>query len=165
MQAGPYRLEPLRVDHAEEMVPVLAPDTLYRFIGGRAPDLDALRDRYRSQVRGRSEDGRQGWLNWIVRDAGSGRAVGYVQATVEHPAHPVAALAWVVTPSAQGRGAASHAAGAIHPPHPAVGLVEFRADIHPANTASGRLARRLGMEPTGELVDGEVVWRSRSRRL
>ena len=51
------------------MVLVLADPGLYEFIGGRPPTLGELTDRYRHQVVGRSVDGREELLNWIVRDA------------------------------------------------------------------------------------------------
>jgi hypothetical protein len=56
----------MRVEDADEMVAVLEDASLYEFIGGAAPTLGELRDRYRRQVAG-SPDPAQRWLNWIVR--------------------------------------------------------------------------------------------------
>jgi RimJ/RimL family protein N-acetyltransferase len=39
-------LRPLRVEDADEMVPILAGDALYEFIGGKPPSLQELRVRY-----------------------------------------------------------------------------------------------------------------------
>ncbi len=61
------RLEPLRVEHADELMPVLDDSLLHTFVGGEPADLVQLRARYRRQVVGRSPDGSQRWLNWLVR--------------------------------------------------------------------------------------------------
>jgi RimJ/RimL family protein N-acetyltransferase len=37
---------------------------------------------------------------------------------------------------------------------------EVVAHIHPDHAASGGVARRAGLRPTGDRVDGEVVWRA-----
>ncbi|RII97089.1 GNAT family N-acetyltransferase, partial [Clavibacter michiganensis subsp. insidiosus] len=41
-----------------------------------------------------------------------------------------------------------------------VGIV--RAHIHPDHAASAAVARRLGLAPTDERVDGEVRWESQA---
>lgn len=74
-------LEPLTVEHADEMHALLDDPTLHTFTGGQPADVHELRARYARQVLGRSPDGSQRWLNWIVRHRGTGRAVGTVQAT------------------------------------------------------------------------------------
>ena len=107
-------LEPLAVDHAAEMLTALAPPELYRFTGGEPPTLDELGARYRRQSRGQSEYGSAGWLNWIVRPARGGPAIGFVQATLERKEDGlVADLAWLVTPEEQGRGIAVEAAATV----------------------------------------------------
>lgn len=146
--------------HADEMAAVLAFPSLYRFTGGVAPTTGRLRARYRSQVRGSSSDGSQGWLNWIVR-VGSGAAVGYVQATLERDGGTdrlVAGLGWIIAPFAQGRGIATRASARVVEWLSDAGVQEFRADIHPGNTASARVARKLGLVPSSTIVDREVRW-------
>jgi RimJ/RimL family protein N-acetyltransferase len=59
----------------------------------------------------------------------------------------------------QGRGYAAEAARALVgwlADHDVRGLV---AHIHPGHAASARVAERAGLQPTGDRVDGEVVWR------
>ncbi|ALN15614.1 GNAT family N-acetyltransferase [Acidipropionibacterium acidipropionici] len=161
LTVGDLRLEPLRVDDAEEMAGVLADESLYRFIGGSAPTLSRLRARYRSQVHGASSDGTQRWLNWIVRVAPDRAAAGFVQATLEdrEPGHVlVASLGWVVGPAWQGRGIATRAAGAVLGWLASRGVAEFRAYIHPDNAASQRVAAKLGFRPTALVLDGEFRW-------
>ena len=107
-------LEPLAVDHAAEMLTALAPPELYRFTGVEPPTLDELDARYRRQSQGQSEDGSAGWLNWIVRPACGGPAIGFVQATLGRKEDGlVADLAWLVTPEEQGRGIAVEAASTV----------------------------------------------------
>jgi RimJ/RimL family protein N-acetyltransferase len=155
-------LEPLRVDHAEEMVSVLADERLYAFTGGAPPALGELRERYTRQAGGRSPDGAELWLNWIVRRTEDGSAVGFVQAAIsEDPPPPVpttALLAWVVGVRFQGRGYAREATAALVAWLGTVGVGRLVAYIHPEHTASMGVARALGLIPTDARVDAEVVW-------
>jgi RimJ/RimL family protein N-acetyltransferase len=152
-------LEPLRLDHAEEMVSVLADERLYAFTGGTPPALDELRERYLRQAAGRSPDGVERWLNWIVRRTEDGVAVGFVQAAIsEDPPPPSAVLAWVLGIRFQGRGYAREAAATVVAWLGAVGIGRLVAYIHPEHAASMSVARSLGLAPTGDRVDGEVVW-------
>ena len=112
------RLEPLRMDHAEEMTSVLGDPGLYVFTGGGPPTTTDLRDRYEAQVRGPSSDAGEAWRNWIVRLAETGEAIGYVQATIT-PAEARADVAWVIGQRWQGRGYATEAA---------IGMVAALAD-------------------------------------
>ena len=147
------RLEPLTVEHAAAMVTVLADPGLYEFTGGMPPTLDELTARYTRQSAGRSPDGSEQWLNWVVRVGEE--PVGYVQATVTGPS---AEIAWVISPSHQGRGLASEAAGLMVDRLAASGVTELVAHIHPDHAASGRVAERLGLRPTGLVEDGEDRW-------
>jgi RimJ/RimL family protein N-acetyltransferase len=155
-------LEPLRVDHAEEMVSVLADERLYAFTGGTAPALDELEERYARQAAGRSPDGVERWLNWIVRRAEDGSAVGFVQAAIsEDPPPPVpttAVLAWVMGVRFQGQGYAREATAALVAWLRTVGVGRLVAYIHPEHSASMGVARALGLVATDARVDGEVVW-------
>lgn len=149
-------LEPLTVEHAGEMVGVLADPALYVVTGGEPPSLDDLRERYRRQTAGASPDGSETWHNWVMRLRSTGEAVGFVQATVTGD---VAELAWVVGTAYQGQGYAAEAAAAARDAMGPAG--EVRACIAPGHTASERVARRLGLVATEETVEGETVWSSR----
>lgn len=127
--------------------------------GGEPPTLEELDKRYRRQLRGQSEDGRAGWLNWIIRSAGGGPAVGFVQETLTREgADLVADIAWLVTPSEQGRGLAGEAASAVVSWLTSMGVGRLQAYVHPDYTASARTADRLGLVPTSTLIDGEILW-------
>jgi RimJ/RimL family protein N-acetyltransferase len=155
-------LEPLRVDHAEEMAPLLADAELYTFTGGDPPTLERLRARYVRQAPGRSPDGVESWLNWIVRRRDDGQAVGFVQAAISPdpppPAPVTAVLAWVLGARFQGQGYAREAAGALVVWLPSVGVERLAAYIDAEHAGSMGVARALGLEPTSDRVDGEVVW-------
>ena len=136
-------LEPLRVEHAREMVGVV----------GEYEGLDAagLRARYARQVAGTE----RGWLNWVVRL--DGVAVATVQATV---AGDEAELAWVVGDRYRRLGIASESTAAVMEwLRSARGVVRLVAHIDPANVGSQAVAQRLGMAPTDFVrADGEVRW-------
>lgn len=105
--------EPLQVGHAEELAPLLADQRLHEFIGGRPLGVEELRARFERQVIGWSGDGREGWLNWVVRDHACGLAVGQLQATVTGRPPERAQLAWTIATAFQARGYARKAAAAV----------------------------------------------------
>ncbi|WP_328609865.1 GNAT family N-acetyltransferase [Amycolatopsis sp. NBC_00345] len=150
-------LEPLRAGHADEMHPVLADPRLYAFTGGQPPTLDELRARYARQAVGRSEDGSQWWLNWVVRHTGDGLAAGFVQATAGRD-RASAEVAWVIDARRQGQGLAREAAALVVGWLDAQGVTGVFAHIHPGHAASAAVARRVGLTPTGIVEDGEVRW-------
>jgi RimJ/RimL family protein N-acetyltransferase len=159
LQTSRLALEPLRVDHAEEMAPLLADAELYAFTGGTPPTLSELRVRYAGQVTGRSPDGLERWLNWIVRHREDGRAAGFVQAAISEDPPPVTAvLAWVLGLHFQGHGYAREAAEALAAWLGSVGVARLVAYIDDANEPSMGVARSLGMAATDARVDSEVVW-------
>jgi RimJ/RimL family protein N-acetyltransferase len=155
-------LDPLRVDDAEEMAPLLADPSLYAFTGGQPPTREELRAQYERQATGRSPDGAESWLNWIVRRRDDGQALGFVQAAIAAdpppPAPVTAVLAWVLAVRFQGQGYAREAVAGLVPWLDGVGVQRLVAYIHPQHAASMGVARALGLEPTGERVDSEVVW-------
>jgi RimJ/RimL family protein N-acetyltransferase len=152
-------LEPLSVDRAEEMAEILDDEALHEYIGGRPATLEELQERYARQVLGRSADGAEGWLNWIVRHRETGSAVGTVQATLraEHGS-TVAELAWIIAASQQGNGYASEAAAGMARWLRGHGADVLVAHIHPHHRSSIGVTRRLGLTPTDVMVDGEARW-------
>jgi RimJ/RimL family protein N-acetyltransferase len=161
-------LEPLRVEHADEMVGLLADRALYAFYDDEAsPTLDELRARYARQALGRSADGTEVWHNWILREQTTGEVAGFVQATVRELDGAVTAeLAWVVGTAYQGRGYATEAAAAardaISGPGSRSGddATVVQAHIAPGHVASESVARHLGLTPTSTVHDGETLWRT-----
>lgn len=159
LDAARVRLEPLTVQHAREMVDVLALPAIYEHIGGAAPSAIQLEERYSRQVAGHSADGRQGWLNWIVRRRDTNEAIGFTQATLTCNGGNLAAdVAWVVAPRHQGAGFATEAAKAMCGWLRSRGVGLLVAHISPANDASIGVAHHLGMHLTEVIVDEENRW-------
>jgi RimJ/RimL family protein N-acetyltransferase len=97
------------------------------------------------------------WRNWIVRRSGDGKAVGHIQATVRGT---VAELAWVIAVDVQGRGYATEATrAAARSLRDDDGIGTLEATIAEGHVASEGVARHLGLVVTGEVRDGERVWR------
>jgi RimJ/RimL family protein N-acetyltransferase len=154
-------LEPLRVEHADELAPLLDDTSLHRFTGGTPDTQGELRARFERQARGRSPDGRECWLNWVVRDRATGHAVGTVQATITNEdGARVASLAWVIGTPHQGRGFAKEAAAAMASWLLEQGVSTLRANVHPDRAASIAVARSIGLQATAMTVDGERRWQS-----
>ncbi|WP_370865791.1 GNAT family N-acetyltransferase [Nocardioides agariphilus] len=153
--AADLRLDPLTVADAEEMTVVLADSELYRVIGGSPPTEEELRGRYERQVVGRSADGREEWLNWIVRV--DGVAVGFVQASVDD--HSRAVVAWVIGTAWQGQGIATAAARQMLALLADRGVTTIDAYVAPGHLASELVAARAGLVATGEHdANGEQRW-------
>jgi enoyl-CoA hydratase/carnithine racemase len=154
-------LEPLRVEHADELAPALDDPALHEFIGGRPASAEQLRARFARQVTGHSSDGRERWLNWVVRAKATGDVVGTAQATVRSDeAGPTADLAWVIARGQQGQGLAKEAAGLVAHWLRGQGVQRLGARIHPRHGASNAVARSIGLAPTPTIVDGEIQWQS-----
>jgi len=152
-------LTPLQVGDAEELAPLLADTALHRFIGGEPPDLAEVRSRFARQCNGASPDGREVWLNWVVRTGASHHAAGTVQATVtESDDGRVAELAWVIATAYQRRGLAKAAARLVAAWLSQHGVQHLRAHIHPEHRASQTVAASLDMRPTEHMSEGEQRW-------
>jgi RimJ/RimL family protein N-acetyltransferase len=152
-------LTPLGTGDAEEMVEVLADPRLHQFTGGRPATLEELRARYAAMTAG-SSDPDELWRNWVVRRRADAQAVGTVQATLyRHQEGWSVQVAWVVGVPHQGQGYAAEAARALVAWLTSHDVHDIVAHIHPGHEASERVARQAGLQPTGDQVDGEVVWR------
>jgi RimJ/RimL family protein N-acetyltransferase len=156
-------LEPLRVEHADEMRFVLRDQAVYTYIGGGPPSVEELRSRYERQVENRSPGGSQGWLNWVVRERETQLAIGAVQATLRGASGRLSAeLAWVIGVAHQGRGYATEAASAMMSWLRRHEVNAFAAHIHPEHGASESVAARIGLMATDGMLDGERRWTSRA---
>ena len=135
--------EPLTAAHADEMYPVLSDRRIYAWLPEQPPSsVDALRERYAFLSRGKSPDGTEDWLNWILRLRRTKDPIGFYQATVR-PAN--CSIAFVLNPVHWGKGYATEASHAIltnlFERH---GVAVARAEISVRNGASIELVRRLG---------------------
>jgi RimJ/RimL family protein N-acetyltransferase len=142
-------LEPLRVEHADEMLSVLADPSLYEFTGGDPPSRDVLAARYRTQAAGSGRSSER-WCNWIVRRLDSGEPVGFVQATVVEGS---ADVAWLVDVAHQGQGLAVQAVRAMITELESSGVHHLTAHVHRHHRRSQRVASAVGMKRTGAVDD------------
>ncbi len=135
-------LEPQTVAHAEAMFAVLSDPAIYEYENEPPASLAWLTARFAKLESRRSADGREHWLNWVVRLPSSALA-GYVQATIDPKGH--AAIAYVFSSEHWGRGIARQAVAAMiaelarhhHVRH-------FVAVLKRDNLRSSRLLDRLG---------------------
>lgn len=141
------------------MARVLADEALYEFIGGRPPTRAELRDRY-GEARPAPQREGEALLSWIVRSRPAAVAMGSVQATVTSDGSGAASaeLSWVVGTEFQRHGVASEAAAAVVAYLRGRGIERFSAHIVSCHRASETVARRIGLQPTGQLHDGEIIW-------
>ncbi|CAN5705765.1 GNAT family N-acetyltransferase [soil metagenome] len=153
-------LAPLDHHDADELVHVLADGELYRFTGGSPPAVAELRRRFGRWATRLAPDGRQLWLNWVIRI--DGRALGTLHATVsEEKGRPTAEVAWIIGVRDQGQGYASEAGRALLAHLLGAGVEVVRAHIHPDHLASARVASATGLRPTDEWIGGERRWEIR----
>jgi RimJ/RimL family protein N-acetyltransferase len=136
-------LEPLTAADAGEMFELLGDPALHAFTDSAPPgSRDELHQRYERLESRRSPDGREHWLNWVVRGR-DGRAMGFVQATVFEGTS--AWVAYLIARSYAGNGHATAATRAmLEHLHAEYSVTRFLARIERANERSLRLVQRLG---------------------
>jgi RimJ/RimL family protein N-acetyltransferase len=138
-------LEPQVAAHADAMFAVLADPRIYEFENAPPPTPAWLRERYARLESRRSADGREQWLNWVLR-RDDGELIGYVQATVH--ADGRAAIAYELNSRYWGRGLAHEAVGAmIGELATAYGVRRLSAVFKRDNVRSRRLLERLDFRP------------------
>jgi RimJ/RimL family protein N-acetyltransferase len=135
-------LEPLMAVHAADMFVVLSDPAIYEYENAPPASAEALRLRYTRLETRQSTDGREQWLNWVIRLPG-GPLIGYVQATVK--ADHSALIAYELASPFWGRGLAHQAVTAM------IGELadryqtrELWALLKRENHRSMRLLERLG---------------------
>jgi [ribosomal protein S5]-alanine N-acetyltransferase len=142
VETDAFVLEPQIATHADRMFAVLSDPAIYEHENAPPPSLEWLRDRFEKLETRTSADGREQWLNWVIR-LPSGELIGYVQATV-HP-EGRAAIAYVLSSVYWGRGLAFQAVDAMMAElveH--YGVRSFVAVLKATNCRSARLLERLG---------------------
>lgn len=142
-------LEPQVEAHAPHMFEVLSDPALYEFEGVAPPSVDALAAGFRRKETRLSPDGREQWLNWVVRLPG-GELAGYVQATVLASGASLVGYEFASKHWRQGIGSA--AVGAVLDELAASYAVHtLVAVLKRANFRSMGLLRHLGFAPgTGD---------------
>lgn len=139
------RLEPQTAAHTEEMFPLLCDPRIYEYENEPPASLAWLRERFTRLESRRSADGREAWLNWVIR-LPTGELAGYVQATVDRSRR--ATIAYILHSRHWGRGIASAAVRLmIDELVGRRGVVALRAVFKRDNARSRRLLERLGFRP------------------
>ena len=127
---------------ADPMFELLQDPAIYRYENEPPPSLEWLRERYRRLESRRSADGRELWLNWIVR-LRTGAPAGFVQATVHGEGS--AGIAYVFASRYWGQGLATEAVRAMIDELVArYGIARLAAVLKRGNVPSVRLLERLG---------------------
>ena len=149
LETARLRLEPLTRAHAAEYFAILSDSRLFESIPHDPPaTVEALEARFARLERGRSPDGRQAWLNWMIRVKASSICVGRVEASVDPDAS--AYFAYELGSEHWGRGFATEACArvidALFRDH---GVERITAEVDTRNLASIRLLERLGFERGG----------------
>jgi ribosomal-protein-alanine N-acetyltransferase len=141
-------LEPLVAAHAPEMFSVLSDPAIYEFENEPPISVEWLSLRYqRLELRG-SADGKETWLNWVIRLPG-GELAGYVQATVLPSAS--ACVAYELSSRYWRQGIGSSAVTAmLEELHSEYGVDTFVAALKSANARSLGLLRSLGFSAAME---------------
>jgi ribosomal-protein-alanine N-acetyltransferase len=138
-------LEPQVAAHAEEMFAVLSDPAIYEHENEPPPSVEWLGARFARLETRRSGDGKEQWLNWVIR-LPSSELIGYVQATVRPDGE--AAIAYILSSAHWGRGLARRAVEAMIAE--LVGQYRVRAltaVLKENNLRSLRLLERLGFTP------------------
>lgn len=139
-------LEPQVARHAAEMFVVLADPRIYEHENAPPASEQSLRARYARLETRCSADGREQWLNWVVRVRDGGAAVGYVQATVLPGGR--ALIGYEFGSAWWGRGLAHEATVAVvEELARTAGVTTVGAVFKRTNRRSRRLLQRLGMRP------------------
>lgn len=142
VHADRISLEPQTAAHADEMFVVLSDPAIYEHENEPPSSVEWLRTRFTKLESRLSADGREQWLNWVIRLPGS-ELIGYVQATVlaDHRAQ----IAYEMKSSHWGQGLGYAATSAM-----IVELIEHYQVVHlsavlkQGNSRSRRLLERLG---------------------
>jgi RimJ/RimL family protein N-acetyltransferase len=162
IQAGSVVLEPQTVLHAAEMFLVLSDPAIYTYENKAPQSLEWLRARFTKLETRLSPDGREQWLNWVIRMPTS-ELIGFVQATVRPQGR--AAIAYELSSAYWGRGLARQAVeGMIAELTGHYAVCRLSAVLRRENLRSMRLLERLGFSPASpeqhaahELEDGEAL--------
>lgn len=137
------------------MFALLSDPKIYRYENEPPRSLDWLRERFTKLESRRSPDGREQWLNWVIR-LESGEAAGYVQATVHEDGH--AAIAYVLGSRFWDRGIGRAAVTRLIE----ILIKEYQvrrltAVFKRANHRSGLLLERLGFAPADLPVEEDEL--------
>lgn len=145
-----FALEPQVAAHAEAMFVVLGDPAIYEHENAPPVSVEWLRTRFCRLETRRSADGRERWLNWVVR-LPDGRLAGYVQATLGEDGS--AGIAYELASAHWGRGLGTRCVQAmIGELRAHYGVHTLTAVLKRSNARSLRLLERLGFVPAPDAL-------------
>ena len=141
-------LEPQTTAHAAAMFEVLSDPAIYAYENAPPASLEWLRARFEKLETRRSADGREQWLNWVIR-LPSSALIGYVQATVRGDGS--AGIAYELASAHWGQGLARRAVSVMmRELAETYQVASFTAVAKRGNFRSTRLLERLGFTEAGD---------------
>jgi ribosomal-protein-alanine N-acetyltransferase len=154
METDRLSLEPVTVAHAQELTDLFADPLLHEFVPFEPPTLEQQQERCQRWSTGRSPDGSEIWINWVAREKSSGHVIGHFQAGVKNDY--TASVGYVVGRPHQGKGYAAEAMTAVlNDLKNRFQVKQVKAWTDTRNTASHRLARKLGMRQAETIVNAD----------
>ena len=158
LQANGLVLEPQLATHAEEMFALLAEPAIHAYLDQPPPaTVEVLRHRFGLLESRLSADGREHWLNWVIR-LDCGVLAGFIQATV--CADGLAWIAFVLGSAHWGQGIAQRATrAALDECAARYGATHWLATADRSNERSLRLLSRLRftLAPAALRLEHEVA--------
>lgn len=140
-------LRRFRAADAEALAPVFAEPAVWRYPYGRGLTAEETATFVEKRVAGWDA---QGFDLWVAEERATGRVIGFVGLSVPRflpEVLPAVEVGWRLHPDVWGRGYATEGAtAALDEAFTTLGLDEVVSIIEPVNTASVRVAERLGME-------------------
>lgn len=138
-------LEPTVEKHAPFLLPLLQDESLYRFIPQNPPSFESLQKLYKAWSARTSPDGKEIWLNWMVRHRATGDYMGHFQAGFDEKNGFV--IAYTLGTAYQRKGYATEGLrGVIEFLHTKMKARSIKAWVDTRNEPSIRLVKRLGFE-------------------
>ena len=137
------RYEPIRQHHAAELQHALCDPRVYAFIAAPCPTPTELHASFaRKEAGAPAKRSNERWLDYAVRLAETGEAIGRLEATVIGQR---AEVAYLFGPAFWGRGYATEGVVWLHELlNSSLGVTEFWATVTPGNIRSIRLVQRTG---------------------
>jgi len=147
-------IESLSIQHAERIIKYVQNPAIYSYIPGDPPSLSDLTKRIKFLAGGKSPDGSELWLNWVLVLRESNSPVGTFQATI-NPQQASSIAYEIFVPywrSGYGYEAAKAVVDHLFDRYPIPALT---ANIDTRNIASIKLVEKLGFENIDFLPDAD----------
>ncbi|MDD9939652.1 MAG: GNAT family N-acetyltransferase [Myxococcales bacterium] len=140
--------QPVVKQHAAVMAEVLRDPLTYRFLEEGPPSVSKLERQYEFLAGGKSPDGTEHWLTWILIPKDQTTPIGFVQATVREP--DTVHVAYLLAPAAWRKGYGYEAvSGMLEVVFARYDVARAVAEMDTRNVASIGLVEALGFRHAG----------------